>query len=104
MKNIKKELETAIKTGKVIFGSKKVVWTFLNGNPKLVLVSKNCPFKILDEIRYYAKIAKIPCITLNETSYELGSLCGKPFQISSLCIIDEGESSILDIVKVRKGK
>lgn len=99
MKDIKKELEIAIKTGKVVFGAKNVRQTFLNGNPKLAFISKNCPNEILDEILYYGKLAKIPCIALDKSSDELGSVCGKPFSVSSLCILDEGESAILDFAK-----
>ena len=99
MKDIKKELEIATKTGKVLFGAKNVKQMFLNGNPKLVFMSKNCPNEVLDEILYYGKLAKIPCVTLDKSSEELGSLCGKPFSVSSLCILDEGESAILEFGK-----
>ncbi len=99
MKDIKKELEIAIKTGKVVFGAKNVKQLFLNGSPKLVFISKNCPNEVLDEIGYYGKLANVPCVTLDKSSDELGSLSGKPFSVSSLCILDEGESAILDFAK-----
>lgn len=97
--NLRTELEKAEKTGKVVLGAKNVRHAFLNGNPKLVLISKNCPNEIFDEFLYYGKLSNVPCLVLDKNSEELGALCGRPFSVSSLCILDEGESSILEIVK-----
>ena len=88
----------AVKTGKVVIGSKQVVHVLLNENPKLILLSSNCKPNIRDRITYYAHLAKVPCHTVNFTGIELGSICGKPFTISSLAILNPGDSNILDLV------
>jgi large subunit ribosomal protein L30e len=99
MKALGDEIDAVIKTGKIVIGSKKVIEMLLHGNPKLILLSKNCPDKISERIKYYAEIAKVSYIVINKNSHEFGALCGKPFSISAFGVIDEGESSILDITK-----
>ena len=95
--DVKKQINTAVETGKVTLGSNKTVDSLMNENPKLVLLSGNCPKKQRDAITYYAKIAGIPCVTLAETSIELGSVSGRPHPISAMTIIDEGDSTILEV-------
>lgn len=95
MKDLKTKIGSVMKTGKVVLGSKSVIKTLLVGNPKLVILSKNCPEKEREQITYYAKISGTPLETAEETSIELGSICSKPFPISAIGILDEGESEIL---------
>lgn len=89
--NFEKSLVKAIKTGTVIFGSKKSIELANSGKTKLLILAKNCPHKIKSLIS--SKDIKI--YTYDGTSRELGPVCGKPFTIASMSIIDEGESEIL---------
>ena len=93
----KKQLNVAINTGNVAIGSNKTIKSLLYENPKLTLLSSNCPKQKKETITYYSKIADIPCITLKENSIEVGSSCGRPHPISAVSIIDEGESNILEV-------
>lgn len=102
MKDLKQEIETTIKTGKVFFGAKEVIWALLNGNPKFIILSANCPNNILDKVKYYALLSKTPFLILEKNSQDLGIICGKSFSVSSLAIMDEGESSILGLKKKKK--
>lgn len=104
MKNLKKELGVAIKTGKVLLGSKEVIRALFNGKLKLIIFSKNCPEKIFEKIRYYSILSQTSFLKVNENSQELGAMCGKPFSVSTLGIVEEGESSILDIGSKKKDK
>lgn len=94
--DVKKQLNTAITSGKVILGSNKTLEKLLNDQPKMVLLSGNCPKKQAESINYYCQIAKVPCVTLTESSMELGSACGRPHPISALSVMDEGDSTILE--------
>ncbi|GAG17630.1 unnamed protein product, partial [marine sediment metagenome] len=49
-----------------------------------------------------AKEKKVPIYRYTSNGVELGYACGKNFAVSAFAVIDEGESSILQLVK--KGK
>lgn len=95
MKDIKKDIRSVIKTGRICIGSKSVISSLLTGNPKLILISSNCPSDIRERIIYYSKLSNIHYHIAKEGGLELGSVCGKPFPVSALGVIDEGESNIL---------
>lgn len=99
MKDIKKDIGSVIKTGRVCIGSKKVISNLLTGNPKLILISSNCPNDIRERIIYYSQLSNTHYHITKDNSMELGSVCGKPFPVSALGIIDEGESNILANLK-----
>jgi len=102
MNDLKDSLTGVIRTGKIIIGSKETKNALLTGNLKLTILSKNCPEDIKEDIIYYSLISKTPYKIVNEDSNELGSLCGKPFPVSTIGIVDVGDSDILDN-KSRKG-
>ncbi|NJE07340.1 50S ribosomal protein L30e [Thermococcus sp. M39] len=89
------ELRKALETGKVVIGSNKTVKLAKIGGAKLIIVAKNAPKEVKDDIYYYAKLSNIPVYEYEGTSVDLGTLLGKPFVVASLAIIDPGESNIL---------
>lgn len=97
-----RELQTTLKSGKVIIGSKRTLKALLNGKPKLIILAANAPEDIKKDIETYSKIASVPVYIFQGTSWDLGAICNKPFMVSTIAIIDPGESSILDIVKSDK--
>ncbi|MDD5023429.1 MAG: 50S ribosomal protein L30e, partial [Candidatus ainarchaeum sp.] len=69
-----------------------------NGTPKLIVVSKNIPEVHLSKVNSFAKNSKIMVYTFSGTAKELASICGKPYLISVLSILNPGNSNILDLV------
>jgi large subunit ribosomal protein L30e len=47
----------------------------------------------------YARLSNIPVYIYPGTSRELGTLCAKPFVVSALAIVDEGDSRIVEAIK-----
>lgn len=88
-------LQTAIKTGKVKIGSKQTIKAVKNGEPKLVIIAKNCPVKIRRQI----EAAKIPIYEYSGQSIDLGLACGLPHTIATMAIIEPGESEILSLLR-----
>ena len=84
-----------LKTGKVLIGSKKVIKNLRFGKTKGVIVASNTPKDIIDDLTYYSQFAKIPIIEYPNTSIELGSICGRPHSVCSICVLDAGQSKIL---------
>ncbi|ADT83221.1 50S ribosomal protein L30e [Thermococcus barophilus] len=89
------ELRKALETGKVVIGSNKTVKLAKIGGAKLIIVAKNAPKEVKDDIYYYAKLSNIPVYEYEGTSVDLGTVLGKPFVVASLAIVDPGESNIL---------
>ncbi len=88
-----KELKKILATGKVYFGVKQAKKALKRNEAKLVIYASNCPDK--REIEGW----NVPKIAFNGDGVELGAYCGKPFSISVVTVVDEGESNILKMVK-----
>ncbi|MFX1487282.1 MAG: 50S ribosomal protein L30e [Promethearchaeota archaeon] len=100
MIDVDKALRITIKSGKIIIGSKRTLEDIKKGKTKLVIMASNVPSEISKDIEYYAKIGKIPTYVYPGTSWDLGSVCGKPFMVSTLAITDPGDSNILKLAEV----
>ena len=96
--DIDRGIRVAVDTGNVILGSKKSIQNLKLGKGKIVIIAENAPEDIKDDVEYYAKLSNIPVYVYNGSSVELGSVCGKPFTVTTLLIQDPGDSTILEIV------
>jgi len=92
------ELRNTIDTGKIIYGTKESKKECLIGEPKLLIVSSTMDLHNKDLFFYYAKLLEIKLIEYPEGSTELGSVCGKPFDISIIAVLNEGKSSLLEVI------
>lgn len=101
MVNPDKAIYSAVKTGKVVFGSKRTLKILKTGKAKMVVVASNTPKDLRVVVDYYSKGASIPVYVYNGTSIELGRVCGKPFPVMMLAIRDPGESNIMELVAGR---
>ncbi len=90
--DLNKALRRAMRTGEVYIGSKRTIKALKDGRAKMVVVAKNCPEEVLEVIKRY----DVKTITYNGTNMELGAICGKPFSVAALAIVNEGESEILN--------
>jgi len=98
MINVEKAIATAVKTGKVLFGTNLALQNAKTGKAKMIVVSTNCPKNIKEQIEYYGKISKVPIMTYNGTSIDLAAVCNKLFIISALSIRETGDSEILKLI------
>lgn len=97
MVDLTKELPLLFKTGKVIYGYKEVVSALYHSKILGVIVASKVPKQIKDKVIYYCKLAGVPYYIFEGSSVELGKLCGKNFVISSIAILNPGESSIMEL-------
>jgi large subunit ribosomal protein L30e len=97
MKDLKQKVGSAVKTGKLVLGSKNVIRLLLNGTAKLVILSDNCPKGTKERIIYYCKLSGVSCRIANVNGLELGAACRKPFNVSALAVLEQGDSKILDL-------
>lgn len=89
--DISKALKAAINTGKVEFGVDQTEKAVKAGKAQMIVLSANCPSAALVS----CKDVKVHVYSGN--NMELGALCGKPFSVSALAIIDKGTSNILTL-------
>ncbi|MGC8495682.1 MAG: 50S ribosomal protein L30e [Candidatus Micrarchaeia archaeon] len=89
-------IRLAVDSGKVAIGANKVVDSIKANEAKLVVVAKKGDKVIIEDITHMAKISDIKVVEFDGDSMQLGAVCGKPFSVSALSIIEQGNSSILD--------
>lgn len=92
MIDISRALKSAITTGQVDFGVDQTEKAIKSGRAQLVIVARNCPSEILMSEDLGVKVHRY-----EGNNMELGALCGKPFSVSALAVIDKGSSNILTL-------
>ena len=95
--DVQRSLRTVIATGKALIGADQTLKAVQNGEAKLVVIASNSPSA--DNIRAAAADKSVPVHDFAGMGTQLGPACGKPFAISSLAIVDAGESDILNLAK-----
>ena len=99
MIDIDKAIASAVKTGKVAFGTSAAVQSAKNGKAKLIVLANNCPKDIKEDIEHYSKLSRIPVISYKGASMDLAEVCKKLFIISALSIRETGDSDILKVTE-----
>lgn len=94
-----KSIRLAVDSGKVILGSGRSVKAILRGEPKMVVLSGNCPREVAGDVRRYCLLSKVPLVDFAGSSVDLGTVCGKPFPVSVLSVLEEGDSDVLNAVQ-----
>jgi len=97
-----KAIRMAVRTGKVLLGSKGARKAAKLGKAKLIVVAENCPAHIRADIEYYARLSGIPVVEFKGSSWDLGQVCGKPFMVAALTVRDPGMSKIMELVLGRR--
>ena len=97
MIDIENAIKIDLKTGNIQVGSNKAINFAKNGQAQLILVANNCPKEILEDLERYCQLSNIFIYQYKGTNWDLGFLCGKPFMISTLSVLDPGDSDILKL-------
>ncbi|MCQ6253750.1 50S ribosomal protein L30e [Methanocaldococcus sp.] len=101
--DVNRAIRLAVDTGKVILGSRRTIKFIKHGEGKLVVIAGNIPKDLEEDVKYYAKLSNIPVYQHKITSLELGAVCGKPFPVAALLVLDEGLSNIMELVEKKEG-
>ena len=95
MADLANDIRLAVDSGKTAIGLNTVVESIKNNSAKLVIVADKAKQSNLQDIQHVASIAGIRVIKFEGNPVELGAVCGKPFSISTLSVIEAGNSNIL---------
>jgi large subunit ribosomal protein L30e len=97
-----KEISVAVKTGKVLLGANSVIDAIASSDLKLIVVANNTPKDTLEKIKALNICQATPIAIYASqfsSSIDLGAICGKPFWISAIGIIEPGDSSLLKVLE-----
>jgi len=92
-----KQIEIAVKTGKVSLGVKEALDAARFAKAKLVILASNCPEAHRSSITYYAKQSSVPIFVYPGTSFDLGAACAKRFPVAALAVKEQGDSEVLKL-------
>lgn len=92
MIDLGRAIKAAATTGKVVYGVQQAEKAINSGDAKIVIIASNCPSEFLQSGNHNTKVYKY-----EGTNMDLGALCGKPFSVSALAVIDKGTSNILSL-------
>ncbi len=93
--DINREIRLAVNTGETKLGVKEALKNIDEGRVNMLIVAKNCPESAFKNDEYQG----IPIYHFKGSNHELGSTAGKPFTVSTITVIDPGESDILSVVE-----
>ncbi|MFX1338503.1 MAG: 50S ribosomal protein L30e [Promethearchaeota archaeon] len=97
--DIDTNIKVAYKTGKVVYGKNQVL-RGLRENPfKMLIIAYNCPKELESQLKYYNSLLKnkLFIYKYKGSSWDLGLACAKPYMISAIGIIDQGDSDLLSL-------
>ena len=92
-----KEIRRAVDTGKVAFGYKQCRKEMLKGNGEVVIIAQSMPTNEKEALKHLAEIEKKKVFDYAGTGHELGAVCGKPFVISSMVVLEAGKSLVKEL-------
>ena len=95
MADLSNDVRLAVDTGKVSLGYREVLKAVNTNSAKVVVVAEKGKKSIVDDINHVCKISGIKLVGFKGGSLELGTVCGKPYSVNSLAVIDAGNSNIV---------
>ena len=95
--DVNKQVEMAVRTGKVTFGVKEALDAARFAKAKLLIMASNCPEPHRENILQYAKQSSVPIYNYQGSSVDLGGACQKPFVVAVLAVNEPGDSEILKL-------
>jgi large subunit ribosomal protein L30e len=95
-------IKRIIATGKVEFGTKSTIDNIRNGKAKAVIIADNTPLVIKQDIEQYSKIGSIPLVKFRGTALTLGEVCGKPFIVTSIAILNAGDVKLKELIEEKQ--
>ncbi len=93
--SISGDIRLAVDSGITEIGANRVLKSIRDNTAKLVIMAEKGKKESILEVEHLAKITKTKVIALSETPAGLGAICGKPYPVSMISIIEPGHSGIL---------
>jgi large subunit ribosomal protein L30e len=91
--DLSRQLKNAIATGHLLFGQRQAKDACASGEAKMIILAANCPEAYTTSLR-----AAHPEVTMHRArmvNRELGIACGKPFSVSTITVLNPGDSDLM---------
>jgi large subunit ribosomal protein L30e len=76
---VNKDIKDALKSRKLLMGSKTVLRGVKGKLLNTVIYASNCPDDVIKDLNHYSKISGVKLEEFNGNSVQLGEICGRPF-------------------------
>ena len=80
-------IQDAVKKGKAVLGYKESIKIIKSGKPQMIIIADNLPDAMKGDVEHNAKLAKIKLEIFDGSSKDLGVVCGKPFPVTTIVIV-----------------
>lgn len=95
MADLTNDIRLAVDSGKTAIGLKTVISSIKVNDAKVIIVASKNKEGNLQDLMHMASVAGIKVIPFQGNPVELGAVCGKPFSVSAVSVIEPGNSNIL---------
>ena len=96
MGDLVKDIRLAVDTGKVVLGVNEVSKAVSTDKAKLVIIAAKGKKDVVADLSHNCSVANIKLIKFKEGSLELGTVCGKPYSVNAVAVMEPGNSKILE--------
>ncbi len=96
MADLSNDIRLAVDSGKALLGANRALQSIADHKAKMVIVASKNKEGRLGDMEHLTKLSDIRIQEFEGTPMELGIVCGKPFSVSVISIIDPGHSRILE--------
>jgi len=94
LSELEKGLTIIARSGELVLGARNVERLLRRRRAKAILFSRDSPDDLRSKILPLAKRRNVPVFKSSRTNTELGRLCGRPYVVSALAIIDFGAAKV----------
>ncbi|MFW9894344.1 MAG: 50S ribosomal protein L30e [Candidatus Thorarchaeota archaeon] len=97
--DIDTNIKVAMNTGKFLFGKKQVLKHLRSEPFKMIIIANNCTADLEDKLDYHNSLMKdkIYVHRYKGSSWDLGLACAKPYMVSIIGVVQEGDSDLLTL-------
>jgi large subunit ribosomal protein L30e len=95
MADLTNDIRLAVDSGKTAIGLNTVISSIKENDAKVIIVATKNKEGNLQDLMHMANVAGIKVIPFEGNPVELGAVCGKPFSVSAVSVIEPGNSNIL---------
>ncbi len=92
--DLNSELRLAVDTGNVELGYRNTYKAIVSNNAKLVVVASKGKAELINDIKHLCKVGNIKVIEFDGNSIDLGGVCGKPYSVNCLAVIEQGNAHL----------
>jgi large subunit ribosomal protein L30e len=96
MADLSNDIRLAVDSGVTALGLNEVIKSIRDAKAKLIIVASKNKESTMQDISHMAKVANVPVEIFEGNPIELGAVCGKPFSVSAVSVIEAGNSNILN--------